>query len=165
MTEPARKICMLGDFGVGKTSLVGRFVSNTFSDKYLSTVGTKVDSKEVVAHGKPRKLVLWDIAGKSALDTLNRRYLTGASGIILVVDGTRQSTLLSALYLEKQAKSDLGELPVVVMVNKLDLIDSWEIRPDVIEELRKTHDVFETSARTGDAVERAFVTLAEKIAP
>jgi small GTP-binding protein len=163
MSEIAKKICMLGDFGVGKTSLVARFVRNTFSDKYLTTVGVKVDSKLVEAGGSSVKLVIWDIAGKSALDTLNQSYLRGASGLILVVDGTREPTLRSALYLQMQANSVLNTPPAVLLVNKLDLIDKWEILPATIAELRKTIPVFETSARTGDGVEAAFAELAGRL--
>jgi small GTP-binding protein len=163
MSEIAKKICMLGDFGVGKTSLVARFVRNTFSDKYLTTVGVKVDSKLVEAGGSSVKLVIWDIAGKSALDTLNQSYLRGASGLILVVDGTREPTLRSALYLQMQANSVLNTPPAVLLVNKLDLIDKWEILPATIAELRKTIPVFETSARTGDGVEAAFAELATRL--
>jgi hypothetical protein len=163
MSEIAKKICMLGDFGVGKTSLVARFVRNTFSDRYLTTVGVKVDSKLVEAGGSSVKLVIWDIAGKSALDTLNQSYLRGASGLILVVDGTREPTLRSALYLQMQANSVLNTPPAVLLVNKLDLIDKWEILPATIAELRKTIPVFETSARTGDGVEAAFAELATRL--
>jgi hypothetical protein len=163
MSEIAKKICMLGDFGVGKTSLVARFVRNTFSDRYLTTVGVKVDSKLVEAGGSSVKLVIWDIAGKSALDTLNQSYLRGASGLILVVDGTREPTLRSALYLQMQANSVLNTPPAVLLVNKLDLIDKWEILPATIAELRKTIPVFETSARTGDGVEAAFAELAGRL--
>jgi hypothetical protein len=109
------------------------------------------------------KLVVWDIAGKSALDTLNQSYLKGASGLILVVDGTREPTLRSALYLQMQANTVLAGVPAVLLVNKLDLIDKWEILPATIAELRKTLPVFETSARSGDGVEAAFAALAGKL--
>lgn len=163
MSEVARKICLLGDFGVGKTSLVARFVRNTFSDKYLTTVGVKVDSREVATPSGARKLVVWDIAGKSALDTVSQSYIRGASGLILVADGTREPTLRSALYLQVQARTALGEVPAVLLVNKLDRVDDWEIKPATIAELRKTLPVFETSARTGDHVEAAFAALAERL--
>ena len=79
MTATARKVCMLGEFGVGKSSLVARFLRNTFDEKYLTTVGVKVDSREVALDdGRSLKLVLWDIAGKNALDALNQNYLRGA---------------------------------------------------------------------------------------
>jgi hypothetical protein len=161
----ARKVCMLGDFGVGKTSLVARFVRNTFSEKYLTTVGVKVDSKEVQVKGKPLKLVLWDIAGKSALDTLNQSYVRGASGLILVCDGTREPTLRSALYLLMQAKALLKDPAAVLLVNKLDLVERWELAPGTLADLRKTMPVFETSAKTGDGVEAAFAALGGMLAP
>lgn len=163
MSETARKVCLLGDFGVGKTSLVARFVRNTFSDRYLTTVGVKVDSREVATPGGARKLVVWDIAGKSALDTVSQTYIRGASGLVLVADGTREATLRSALYLQVQARTALGEVPAVLLVNKLDRVDDWEIKPATIAELRKTLPVYETSARTGDHVEAAFAALAERL--
>ena len=163
-TVTARKVCLLGDFGVGKTSLVARFVRNTYSDKYLTTVGVKVDSKLVQRPGGAIKLVIWDIAGKSALDLLNQSYLKGASGLMLVCDGTREPTLRSALYLLMQARSTLGDPKAVLLVNKLDLVDRWEILPHTVAGLRETMPVFETSARTGDGVEAAFAALAELLA-
>jgi small GTP-binding protein len=163
MSELAKKVCMLGDFGVGKTSLVARYVRNTFSDKYLTTVGVKVDSKTVEVTGSPLKLVLWDIAGKSSLDGLNETYVKGASGVILVCDGTRESTLRAAAYLQMQIKSLLGDVPAVLLVNKLDLVEKWEIGPKTLEELRKTMPLFETSAKTGDGVEPAFGELARAL--
>jgi small GTP-binding protein len=163
MTEIARKICMLGDFGVGKTSLVARYVRNTYSDKYLTTVGVKVDSKQLAVAGRDVKLVLWDIAGKSALDTLNQTYIRGAAGLILVCDGTREPTLRAALYLLMQAKSLLQDPAAVLLVNKLDLVERWELLPNTLADLRKTMPVFETSAKTGDGVEAAFALLAEQV--
>ncbi|HOX72007.1 MAG: Rab family GTPase [Dokdonella sp.] len=164
MTPQARKICMLGDFGVGKTSLVARFVRNTFSDAYLTTVGVKVDSKEVaLANGQAQKLVVWDIAGRSALDALNMSYLRGASGLLLVADGTRESTLRTAIDLLMQSRSLLPDAQAVLLVNKLDLVERWEVAPSTLVELRHTLPVLETSARAGDGVEQAFAELAGRL--
>jgi small GTP-binding protein len=163
MTETARKICLLGDFGVGKTSLVSRFVRNTYSDKYLTTVGVKVDSKVVEFDGRTLKLVIWDIAGKSTLDLLNQTYLRGATGLVMVADGTREPTLRSALYLRMQSRGVIGDAAAVMLVNKLDLVDRWEVVPNTLAELRKTMPVFETSAKTGDGVEAAFAALARSM--
>ena len=123
MNAQARKICLLGDFGVGKTSLVARFMRNTFADKYLTTVGVKVDSKEV-DRGElgAVKLVVWDIAGRSVLDALNMSYLRGASGLLLVADGTREASLRTAIDLLLQSRSLLPDAEAVLMVNTLDLI-------------------------------------------
>lgn len=166
MSEIARKICMLGDFGVGKTSLVARYVRNTFSDKYLTTVGVKVDSRLVdLAPGAGIKLVIWDIAGKAVLDNLNQNYLRGASGLILVADGTREASLRAALSLAMQARDVIADPACVLFVNKLDLVDRWEVAPAVLAEIRRSLAVFETSALSGDGVEAGFAELARKLAP
>lgn len=164
MTEIARKVCMLGDFGVGKTSLVARYVRNTFSDKYLTTVGVKVDSRQLqLADGAGLKLVIWDIAGKSVIDGVNQSYLRGASGLILVADGTREASLRAALGLLMQARELLPDPACVLLVNKLDLIERWEVAPATLAEIRRSLPVFETSALSGDGVEAAFATLGEAL--
>jgi small GTP-binding protein len=165
VTAHAFKICMLGDFGVGKTSLVARFVHSTFSEKYLTTVGVKVDSKEVDLPGRAScKLVLWDIAGRSHLDSLNMTYLRGASALLLVADGTRERSLHTALDLLMQSRTLLPSAEVVLAVNKLDLVEQWEIAPAAIEELRRTLPVHETSARSGEGVEAVFADIATRLA-
>jgi len=156
---------MLGDFGVGKTSLVDRFVRNRYAQDYDTTVGTRVESRTVtVAGGVGMKLVLWDIAGKTAVDALSQSYLRGAGGLLLTADGTREATLRDALGLLMQARDVLGECAVVLMINKLDLVDRWEIAPPTLAELRRTLPVVETSALTGDGVETAFSLLAQRLA-
>jgi small GTP-binding protein len=164
MSAAAFKLCMLGDFGVGKTSLVSRFVHSTFSEKYLTTVGVKVDSKEVELPGRACKLVLWDIAGRSHLDALNMTYLRGASALLLVADGTRERSLHTALNLLMQARTLLPDVAAVLVVNKLDLVEQWEVAPAAIEELRRTLPVHETSARSGEGVEGAFADIATRLA-
>lgn len=165
MTAQAYKVCLVGDFGVGKTSLVARFVRSTFSDKYLTTVGVKVDSKEVALPDRnPVKLVVWDIAGRSALDALGVHYLRGAAALLLVADGMRESSLSSALNLLMQSRSVLPDAVVVLAVNKLDLIERWEVAPATLAELRRSLPVFETSALSGHGVEAAFAEIAARVA-
>lgn len=164
MTAVARKLCMLGDFGVGKTSLVARFVRSTFSEKYLTTVGVKVDSKEVALPGRAAcKLVIWDIAGRSNLDALNMTYLRGASALLLVADGTRERSLHAALNLLMQSRTLLPDAVVVLAVNKLDLVEQWEVAPSSLAELRRTLPVHETSACSGEGVEAAFADIAARL--
>jgi small GTP-binding protein len=159
MTEVVRKVCLLGDFGVGKTSLVARFVSDTFSDKYLTTVGVKTETRRVVGRERTVKLVLWDIAGRDSLDLLRLNYLRGSSGLVLVADGTRAGTLDSARQLYRQACAEIGEVPAVLMVNKFDLLADWEISPDQLARVRGELPLFETSALNGEGVEAAFEAL------
>ena len=158
---------MLGDFGVGKTSLVARFVHSAFSEKYVTTVGVKIDTKQLEPtqpDGPRVKLVLWDIAGKSALDSVKLSYLQGTSGVVLVADGTREATLRSALYLLMQARQETNpDLPAVLLVNKFDRLDDWEVTAAMLVELRKSMPVFEASAMTGEGVEVGFKALAQAL--
>ncbi len=152
---------MIGDFGVGKTSLVSRFVHSTFSDAYLTTVGVKVDTRMVtLANGDPVKLVLWDIAGTEVLSTVENRYLKGAAAYLLVADGTRPRTLDSVISLHDQARDLLDGAPFRLLLNKADLDEQWRVNEAAIPE---AWNWAKTSAKTGEGVEAAFSALAEAI--
>lgn len=168
-----KKICVLGDFAVGKTSTVARVVQNVFSEKYLTTVGVKIDTfvytpDEGVAASKsvkPMKLVIWDIAGTDRFTAVEFSYLRGASGYLLVVDGTRPDTAGVARRLLNEARTRYGELPFVTLVNKIDLTDEWALSEDEVNALRQDgHTVFMTSAKTGEGVTDALGTLCQRIA-
>lgn len=162
MISVSRKISLLGDFSVGKTSTVERSVRNTFSEAYLTTVGVKVDTKTIPhAEGHSLRLVLWDIAGADSLDQMRANYLGGSQGLLLVADGTRADTVDTALGLRDQAFRLLGrELPAVLILNKCDLAGEWGVPPERIRELARQLPVFSASARTGEGVEEAFHALA-----
>lgn len=166
MTILARKICLLGDFAVGKTSTAARFVNNTFSETYLTTVGVKVDTKTLAVDAERSvRLVVWDIAGASMIDQTRLNYVRGAHGLMLVADGTRHGTFASALDLWLQACETCGsELPAVLMVNKFDLADRWEVSPETLAQTGRKLPLFNVSARTGASVEEAFLALAGKLA-
>lgn len=157
----SRKICLLGDFAVGKTSLVSRFVNNVFSERYLTTVGVKVDTKLVeLSAGRGVKLVIWDLAGAANLSTPARAYIQGSHGFLTVCDGTRRATLSAALSLLDSARHQIGDRPSVLLVNKQDLFDQWEVDQDSLDLAReKCTNVLATSAKTGANVERAFRLL------
>lgn len=157
----ARKICLLGDFSVGKTSAVARYVHSMFSDSYLTTVGVKIDTKLVERPEGALRLVLWDIAGSSHLGQARLSYLRGADGFLLVADGTRRETVSVALDLWQQANEVLGmDAPAVLLLNKLDLANDWEVSPELIETLTRVLPVFCASAKSGEHVEDAFDSLA-----
>ena len=103
MTVLEKKICMMGAPGVGKTSLVRRFVDSVFSDKYLSTIGVKIDRKTVQLPDATLNLMLWDLQGEDQYQWVRMQYLRGASGYILVADGTRANTFEVALGLQENA--------------------------------------------------------------
>ena len=156
-----KKICLLGGFGVGKTSLVAQFVHSIFSEKYLTTIGVKIDKKSVPVDQTQVELVIWDIYGNDDFQKLRSSYLRGAAGYLLVVDGTRRATLDTADDLQRLTANSVGHVPFVLAVNKADLRDQWQIDDAAIEERRRAGwHVVETSAKTGDMVEAAFATLA-----
>jgi small GTP-binding protein len=159
-----KKICMLGAFAVGKTSLVKRFVESIYSDKYHTTVGVKIDKKTVTAGGQELNLLLWDIQGEDGVQKLRPSYLRGAAGYILVVDGTRRETLDTAYAIQQSAQQTIGLVPFVIVINKTDLTEQWALEETAIAELTQSGwSVYRTSAKTGQYVEEAFLTLAEKI--
>lgn len=160
-----RKICMIGDFGVGKTSLVARFVRSEFSDRYLTTVGIKVDTKIVeLANGESVKLVLWDVAGTDALPSVAKAYLQHAAGYLLVADGTRPNTLDTAIGLQAQVEQLIGVVPFSVLLNKHDLTDAWRLTSDATGVLgSRDWSWCESSARSGAGVEQAFRRLGERM--
>ena len=165
MDIESRKVCMVGDFGVGKTSSVERFVNNIFSDKYLTTIGVKVDTKVVKVNNKEVKLVVWDIAGRNRFGNIEFTYLSGSASYLLVVDGTRRSTLVTALELRDSIEERYGQIPYVMLINKADLEDEWEMTEEDISDLKNQDiKVFITSAKTGDNIEQAFIELSQALA-
>ena len=157
-----KKICMLGSFSVGKTSLVRRFVTSLFDEKYHTTIGVKVDKKIVKANGQDVTLVLWDIHGEDVYQKMRMSYLRGMSGYLLVADGTRRQTLDDALSLNERVVQEFGRIPALLLLNKYDLTDQWEIDSSQGAKLAAAGwNVFNTSAKTGDAVESAFLQLAQ----
>ena len=155
-----KKICMVGAFGVGKTSLVARFVYTKFSEKYQTTVGVKIDKKVVQHPAGDINLILWDLAGEDAMTTVRPAHLKGASGYILVMDGLRRNTLEVAIDLQGRVSTAVGGVPFVCVVNKADLRETWEIQQSDLDNLvSRGWTVVETSAKTGEAVEGVFRTL------
>jgi small GTP-binding protein len=154
-------MCLLGAYGVGKTSLVARYVHSMFSEKYMTTIGVKIDKKTVDVQDERVELVIWDIYGQDDFQKVRMSYLRGASGYLLVMDGTRGATFETALSLQTSAEQTVGQVPFIVAVNKADLSGQWEIAERDLEQLRnRGWRVIKTSAKTGGAVEAAFATHA-----
>ncbi|MGD1059853.1 MAG: Rab family GTPase [Methanomassiliicoccales archaeon] len=154
-----RKVCLLGDGGVGKTSLVRRYVDDVFNDKYIVSFGTKVSKKVMNVDDVELTLMIWDVLGQSSEDSLHAAYYRGSNGAMLVGDLTRPETLEhlqkwrdDLLAVERGAKT-------VIVGNKADL--EMGITPSSLASLSKQlgSDVYRTSAKTGDGVERTFEQL------
>jgi small GTP-binding protein domain len=155
-----KKVCLLGAFSVGKTSLVEQYVHSIFSDKYLSSVGVKISKKSMMADGKEVTLVLWDMEGKDIYAEINLSYLRGAMGYFVVLDGTRHETLDAALELHSHVVRIVGEVPCFFLINKADISDQWQISQGAIKNLtQRGINVLCTSAKTGENVSQAFESL------
>jgi small GTP-binding protein len=159
-----KKVCVLGAFGVGKTSLVRRYVQSIFSDAYLTTVGVKVDKKTLTVGTEAVTLVLWDVAGEDDVTAIRMSYVRGAAGYFLVADGTRAETLEVARSIRARVTSEIGAVPFMLLLNKADLQESWELPAQSVEALENEGwAILRTSAKLGEGVEEAFQELAKRM--
>lgn len=154
---------MLGDFAVGKTSLVRQYVEGIFDDRYLSTIGVKISRRTVTLPRRPVHLLIWDLAGSEEFSGVQASYLQGAAGALLVCDLTRAGTFASLETYASRLQALNSRVALMIAGNKSDLEDQREIEPDRLAELAGRLDAawFITSARTGVGVEDAFSALAQ----
>ena len=159
-----KKVCMVGAFATGKTSLVARFVKGIYSDKYQTTIGVKIDKKVIPTKEQTLNMILWDIYGEDEFQKIRMSYLRGAAGYLLVIDGTRRETLSIAIDLQHKVSDVLGDIPFIAILNKIDLTQEWELQAQDLEDLESMGwDVVQGSAKTGLGVEDCFKKLAHKI--
>jgi len=161
-----KKVCLLGAFAVGKTSLIQRYVNSLFSDKYHTTVGVKIDKKQVTCHEQPYTLMIWDIAGEDDFYSIRPAHLRGTAGCIIVIDGTRQNSYTVALELFERVQEHVGRLPVVFALNKADLQDEWALDREQRQLLEQLGcPVLATSAKLDQGVDALFEQLVVQFAP
>ncbi len=166
------KVCLIGEAKVGKTSLIRKFVLNEFDERYLTTVGTNVTKKSVQLPIPAADVVvdldmiLWDIMGQHDFrDLLADRYFEGAQGLLAVADVTQMETLNALFDWIDRADRVASQVPVVLAMNKADLVESTELADKAARILADAFsgDYFLTSAKTGANVEKAFTRLATVI--
>lgn len=156
----AYKIVMVGDFGVGKTSLVRRFVDNSFSEDYLSSIGVSI-SKKIINNST---MMLWDIEGKTDLKPIFAQYLNGAKGYMIVADLTRADTIDSISGHIQLCEKASPLAPIVIALNKKDMATKNSYSIDELKKLSSNITlIIETSAKSGDDVDIIFNTLDTKI--
>lgn len=170
----SKKICLVGDFGVGKTSLIRRFVDDQFSDEYLSTVGVKISRKKVDVAFKNTEentsvqLLIWDLEGHTKFKAIAPQYLLGAHGAIIVADVTRPETIDGiSERLELFLSVNPQGVAVIMALNKSDLVDV-EIVNKLFDKFNNGQDervigTYSTSAKTGKNVDDIFYKLAYKL--
>lgn len=169
MATIKKKICMLGDFGVGKTSLIRRFVERSFTDEYLSTVGVKISRKSLQVANIPEgiDLLIWDIEGQTKFKAVAPSYLQGAAAVIIVGDVTRPETIQNFQNHIKLFYEVSPDGQVILALNKTDLIEAavgQKLENFLKEAIADVLDVYQTSAKTAHNVDLIFARLATQFA-
>ncbi len=165
----SKKICLLGNFAVGKTSLVRRFIYSVFDDKYISTIGVKVSRKKVsvpTTNGTiDLTMMLWDLAGGETIEKIQTSYYRGTEGAILVCDLTQKDTLDNLqMYVDKTHNVN-PQAKFIIAANKSDLTSAYQFSEPEIEAVATQLNApyYFTSAKTGDNVEALFRQLAKLV--
>ena len=166
------KVLVIGEVGVGKTSLVNRIVYNSFSEKYKATIGCEFGLKIVEIHGENVRIQLWDLAGQDRLGGISKLYCRDANGALVVNDVTREKSLEQA-YLwkasvdENVCMDDGTPIPMVLCANKADLLSpELTVNDDTIKQFalsRKFVAGFLCSSKTGMNTNEALIALVENI--
>lgn len=166
-----KKICLLGDAAVGKTSLIKKYVHDIFDDAYVATIGTKVTRKEMLIRNPEDdveyhlKLTIWDILGQHTFTSVKATAYRGASGALLVCDVTRPETLMHTKNWVKTLTKEQGQLPIILLANKCDRKEDYKVTEKDINTLAEilNVDYWYTSAKTGQNVALAFRHLGEML--
>ena len=154
------KVLLLGDWSVGKTCLLMRYMENTFTEIHLSTIG--IDSKIKIVNlkeGLEAKIQIWDTAGQERYKTISKSYIKGANGILLVYDVTQRDSFEGIKNWVKQIKDLVSSRVNVVLIgNKIDLVNQREVKTEEGEQLGKefNYQFFETTAKDGININEAF---------
>lgn len=159
-----KKICLLGSFAVGKTSLVRRYTESIFDEKYQTTIGVKIDKKMMRIGDQELQLMIWDLEGRDEFNQHRASYLRGAAGYFIVVDYTRPDTLATAVELQQDLEAQLGKIPFLLLLSKADQKSERRLDFDDLDNLvHKNWRILETSAKTGLNVELAFEELGARL--
>jgi small GTP-binding protein len=161
----SKKICLVGDFGVGKTSLIRRFVEQQFSDQYLSTVGVKISRKTLESVNL--QMLIWDLEGHTKFKAIAPTYLQGGSGAVIVADVTRQETVERISEHIKLFSSVNPKGSIALALNKSDLVEEEKLTKIThlvqLQYSAQVLGVYQTSAKTGSYVDEIFNKLGESI--
>jgi len=157
-----RKVCLLGAPGVGKSSLVRRFVDGSFDQAQDPSIAMSIFSGTVELGDVALEMMLWDPAGAESGGQYNRSFISGASGLIFVVDATAPQTLDHLLQAQSKERGFIGSRPAILVVNKTDLTGDFALSKAQIDAASKLDwRLIQASAKTGNNVGQVFTKLAE----
>ncbi len=165
-----RKVLMLGDGAVGKTSLIHKYVMDKFDDKYITTIGTKITKKvldlEYDAEKIELTLMIWDILGQKGYTSIQTTSYKGGEGTLMICDLTRKETLTSLEeYWIPEVRKVNANIPFIFVGNKADLVDKRQVTNDDLQAIADKYGTtyFLSSAKTGENVENMFTALGESV--
>jgi small GTP-binding protein len=169
IVEVKKKICLIGDPAVGKTSLVRKYVTDMFDDKYIGTLGTKVTKKRIMIESSTNNfdltIAIWDILGQQEFHRIQKMAYRGAKGVFLVCDLTRKETLSNLINWKEAITQVTGEIPMIILANKCDLepktFGDTELK-QVAEHIYNAPFII-TSAKTGINVDNSFLKMGQFI--
>lgn len=164
------KITVIGDGGVGKTSLIQKFTNDTFTKDYIKTIGAQFSVFDKEIKGDKVKLLFWDIAGQDDFNFLRPAFFKDSRAAIVVYsledNELGEDSFEHISHWVKDIYSYCGEIPVIVFANKVDLVDDQKLDKSKIAELVKSNNFlgyFITSAKTGQGVIEAFNTIIDNL--
>ncbi len=170
LKEILKKVVLLGDGGVGKTSMIARYVIDKFDDEYIATIGTKVSRKDLQLVFPNLivnlRMMIWDILGQKEYSKIRSASMTGAHGLIIVGDLSRPETITSMdEFWMEEARRMVGGLPAVYVGNKRDLVSKDSLSAKLLESVgaKRGAQVLPCSAKTGENVEEVFRSLGEML--
>lgn len=157
----SKKIVLLGHFGVGKTSIIRKFVTNEFSTDYKVTIGVHILKKEMNLDNDTVSLIIWDLEGTDNIDLINKAYLLGAHGFIYVYDVTRPATFANLKENVTKLKQQFSKTTIKTVGNKADLLENG-VNSEKHIDLKEYTDIF-SSAKTGENIQELFEELTREI--
>jgi len=159
------KICFLGDPAVGKTSIIIRHTENRFEESYKLTIGTDISAKLMQVEDKNIYLIIWDIGGQERYQILRESYLQGSFGAIIVFSVTDRDSFNHTNDWLNEYRRTCGNLPALLVANKIDLVDERIISPEEIKKKSEELGIeyIETSAKTGENIDKIFENIVQQI--
>jgi len=155
------KIILVGDYGVGKSTSIHRFVEDKFKANYVPTLGVQVTKKSIEINGNSIDLMIWDLAGQDRYAMVRQRFYSGTQGILMLYDVTRMSSLINIKKWYNEVSRFTEQIPIILIGNKIDLVEKKEVRNADVNRFLEENNInvkvkVKTSAKDGVNIEKTF---------